>query len=148
MFTLSTKYALQLFDALALEMEGYGFLKAAHAHSGLEALVVRGISDLLEGKADADKGGSQERASRHAAAFAFQVLAKLSILNKGRIMKPFFFGREKELQSIAEAISPEARTWGALIDGPGGIGKTASLFGLDTWHQPISSLLKFFFQLK
>jgi tetratricopeptide (TPR) repeat protein len=26
---------------------------------------------------------------------------------------------------IAEAISPEARTWGALIDGPGGIGKTA-----------------------
>lgn len=39
--------------------------------------------------------------------------------------QPFFFGREKELKSIAEAISPEARTWGALIDGPGGIGKTA-----------------------
>lgn len=39
--------------------------------------------------------------------------------------QPFFVGREKELASIAEAISPEARTWGALIDGPGGIGKTA-----------------------
>lgn len=39
--------------------------------------------------------------------------------------QPFFFGREKELASIAQAISPEARTWGALIDGPGGIGKTA-----------------------
>ncbi len=38
---------------------------------------------------------------------------------------PYFFGREKELASIAEAISPEARTWGALIDGPGGIGKTS-----------------------
>ncbi len=63
-------------DALAVEMESYGFLKAAHAHSSLEALVVRSISDLLEGKAEADKGGSQERASRHAAAFAFQVLAK------------------------------------------------------------------------
>ncbi|WP_417914314.1 tetratricopeptide repeat protein [Candidatus Electronema sp. JM] len=37
----------------------------------------------------------------------------------------FFFGRTKELDKIAEAISPEARTWGALIDGPGGIGKTA-----------------------
>ncbi|XCN71463.1 MAG: tetratricopeptide repeat protein [Candidatus Electrothrix aestuarii] len=36
-----------------------------------------------------------------------------------------FFGRTKELSKIAEAISPEARTWGALIDGPGGIGKTA-----------------------
>jgi tetratricopeptide (TPR) repeat protein len=39
--------------------------------------------------------------------------------------QPYFFGREKELLSIAEAISTEARTWGALIDGPGGIGKTA-----------------------
>jgi hypothetical protein len=39
--------------------------------------------------------------------------------------QPLFFGRKKELATIAEAISPEARTWGALIDGPGGIGKTA-----------------------
>lgn len=39
--------------------------------------------------------------------------------------QPFFFGREKELASIAGAIAPEARTWGALIDGPGGIGKTS-----------------------
>ncbi|WPD24817.1 MAG: tetratricopeptide repeat protein [Candidatus Electrothrix scaldis] len=37
----------------------------------------------------------------------------------------YFFGRRKELTTIAEAISPEARTWGGLIDGPGGIGKTA-----------------------
>jgi tetratricopeptide (TPR) repeat protein len=37
----------------------------------------------------------------------------------------FFAGREKELGIIASALSPEARTWGALIDGPGGIGKTA-----------------------
>lgn len=37
----------------------------------------------------------------------------------------FFVGREKELAIIAAALSPEARTWGALIDGPGGIGKTA-----------------------
>ncbi|MCX6032975.1 MAG: toll/interleukin-1 receptor domain-containing protein [Chloroflexi bacterium] len=39
--------------------------------------------------------------------------------------QPYFFGRETELATIADAISPEARTWGALIDGPGGIGKTA-----------------------
>ncbi len=37
----------------------------------------------------------------------------------------YFVGREKELQIIADAIAPQARTWGALIDGPGGIGKTA-----------------------
>ncbi len=38
--------------------------------------------------------------------------------------QPFFFGREKELAIIANAILPESRTWGVLIDGPGGIGKT------------------------
>lgn len=37
----------------------------------------------------------------------------------------FFVGREKELEIIKAALSPESRTWGALIDGPGGIGKTA-----------------------
>ncbi|WKZ39186.1 MAG: tetratricopeptide repeat protein [Anaerolineales bacterium] len=37
----------------------------------------------------------------------------------------FFVGREKELGIILAALSPESRTWGALIDGPGGIGKTA-----------------------
>jgi tetratricopeptide (TPR) repeat protein len=36
-----------------------------------------------------------------------------------------FFGRTEELKQIAEALDPEARTWGALIDGPGGMGKTS-----------------------
>ncbi len=39
--------------------------------------------------------------------------------------QPYFFGRAKELEVIKDAIAPESRTWGALIDGPGGIGKTA-----------------------
>lgn len=36
-----------------------------------------------------------------------------------------FFGREDELHKIADALHPERRTWGALIDGPGGMGKTS-----------------------
>jgi tetratricopeptide (TPR) repeat protein len=36
-----------------------------------------------------------------------------------------FFGREEELGQIALALEPESRTWGALIDGPGGMGKTS-----------------------
>lgn len=39
--------------------------------------------------------------------------------------QPYFFGREQELAEIAAALAPESRTWGVLIDGPGGIGKTA-----------------------
>jgi tetratricopeptide (TPR) repeat protein len=36
-----------------------------------------------------------------------------------------FFGREEELKKIADALDPESRTWGALIDGLGGMGKTS-----------------------
>lgn len=36
-----------------------------------------------------------------------------------------FFGRTEELRHIAEVLDPRSRTWGALIDGPGGIGKTS-----------------------
>ncbi len=36
-----------------------------------------------------------------------------------------FFGRTEELEQIAEALDPASRTWGALIDGPGGQGKTS-----------------------
>lgn len=37
----------------------------------------------------------------------------------------YFFGREADLKKIADALAPDARGWGALIDGPGGIGKTS-----------------------
>ena len=37
----------------------------------------------------------------------------------------YFFGREADLKKIAAALAPDARGWGALIDGPGGIGKTS-----------------------
>lgn len=39
--------------------------------------------------------------------------------------QPYFFGREEELKKIGDALLPDLRSWGVLIDGPGGIGKTA-----------------------
>jgi len=36
-----------------------------------------------------------------------------------------FFGRNKEMEVVMRALSPEDRTWGVLIDGIGGIGKTS-----------------------
>ena len=67
-------------DALAVEMEGYGFLKAAHANERrASAIVVRGISDLIdhknEGQGQESEAVRQAKASRHASAFAFQLLA-------------------------------------------------------------------------
>jgi tetratricopeptide (TPR) repeat protein len=47
-----------------------------------------------------------------------------SIPNNLPRLQPFF-GREAELAHIREALDPENRTWGALIDGPGGMGKTS-----------------------
>ncbi len=65
-------------DAVAVEMEGFGFLDAARANQQVSALVVRGISDLIYNKTDADKEGYQEIAAQHASAFAFELLAKLN----------------------------------------------------------------------
>lgn len=70
-------------DALAVEMEGFGFLEAARISQGLPAMVIRGVSDLLNGKAAADASGSQELAARHASQFAFELLAKMDALQFG-----------------------------------------------------------------
>ena len=65
-------------DAVAVDMESYGFLRTMYAHPGIPALVVRGISVVIEGKSEADAGGGQPRAAAHAAALALQILAELT----------------------------------------------------------------------
>jgi nucleoside phosphorylase len=63
-------------DAVAVEMEGHGFLLGVRMNHPTEGIVVRGISDLIEGKDEGNDATWQPIAARHAAAFAFQVLAK------------------------------------------------------------------------
>lgn len=66
-------------DAVAVEMEGYGFLEGASVNPGLDALVIRGISDLLVGKDEIRDRYWQPIASRHAAAFAVELLDSIGL---------------------------------------------------------------------
>lgn len=70
-------------DALAVAMEEYGFTESTKAHRQVEGMVVRGISDLIDGKGASDASGSQEQAAANAAAFTFEIIIKL--LENGKI---------------------------------------------------------------
>lgn len=82
-------------QAVAIEMEGHGFMLAAHANSA-ESLVVRGISDLVDDKNSpvVRDGERQEIASDRAAAFVAQLLHNLSpaSLKKKKITSGSAFG--------------------------------------------------------
>ncbi|HEV7405798.1 MAG TPA: AAA family ATPase [Chthoniobacteraceae bacterium] len=80
------------------------------------------IADLiLERLAAVDRRRSAEAAARLAPSPAPPTT---SIPHNLPSLQPFF-GREEELAKIADALDPESRGWGALIDGPGGMGKTS-----------------------
>jgi len=64
-------------DAVAVEMEGRGFLQAAYANQYINALIIRGISDLISGKTKADMAGYQTLAAQAASAFAFEIISNL-----------------------------------------------------------------------
>lgn len=155
---LQTMYS----DALAVEMEARGFLKAVHANEYIQALIIRGISDLIDGKSRADARGTQEIAARHASAFAFQVLARLdpqtassdtghhgheAVISSTQQThlkptlesaspnalpphipdEPYFPlpGREEQLRQLLTALHAPLGAPTIVIDGLGGLGKTA-----------------------
>jgi len=65
--------------AVAVEAEGAGFLTAIDHAAGVSGIVIRGISDMRDGKAVSDRKRWQARAAGRAAAFAFELLHKLQM---------------------------------------------------------------------
>jgi nucleoside phosphorylase len=84
--TRSTVYAFirqNYGDAVAVEMEGYGFLRGVWMNHPVLGLVLRGISDHLDDKTPQADKDWQPMAARHAAAFAFQLLGTLDATSIG-----------------------------------------------------------------
>ena len=129
-------------DAIAVEMEGFGFLSAAFAYPSVKAIVIRGISDLVEGgnedSIETEKL-RQRRAAHHASAFAFEILAKLDPRDETPYPSQesdelkqdwgdapdisIFFGRTNELETLTQWISLNACRL-VVIVGIRGVGKT------------------------
>lgn len=140
-------------EAIGGEMEGAGLYVACH-DGKVDWLLVKAICDWADGNKGQDKDARQKLAAHNAASFVLHMLQQaplkhsverresiasmrdllppattaISALTSARSSLPpqsYFFGREDELATIADALLPESRSWGTLIDGPGGIGKTA-----------------------
>jgi len=71
-------------DAVAVAMEGNGFMIAIRTHHG-KGIEIRGISDMIVDKEEADAGGSQPRAADHAVAFMFAMIENL-LQNKPKLV--------------------------------------------------------------
>jgi nucleoside phosphorylase/tetratricopeptide (TPR) repeat protein len=140
-------------EAIGGEMEGAG-LYVACQDSKVDWILVKAICDWADGKKAQDKDERQRLAAHNAASFVLHALKQAPLKRESKHVEQisltrdllpvsqstssaeaprrsslphqtYFFGREKELATIADALLPESRSWGVLIDGPGGIGKTS-----------------------
>ena len=93
-------------DAIAVEMEGRGFLEAVNINALVLGGVVRGISDLLSGKSEADESGSQPIAADAASAATFEILHALPSTSGIRSRKPT---KEAKVEAVI-SLSSRRRT--------------------------------------
>ncbi|MER5433816.1 5'-methylthioadenosine/S-adenosylhomocysteine nucleosidase [Streptomyces sp. NPDC002588] len=116
-------------DAVAVEMEGFGFLQAAYVNAGVGALVVRGISDRLSDKGDDNDRVWQPAASRHAAAFTFEVLDRLAASTAGSASPAEGLGR-----SVGEMRTTRRAGGGSTIGfGPGTVVVVSGDGAIERW---------------
>lgn len=86
-------------DTQVVDMEAYGFLKAMQDDGIKLSMVLRGVSDKIAKKAEADAQGNQPLAVKNAAAFLFTLLESCRPLlepkkRKKKGLVDFFFGSD------------------------------------------------------
>ncbi|MBD2114951.1 MULTISPECIES: NB-ARC domain-containing protein [Cyanophyceae] len=140
-------------DAIAVEMEGFGFLSAVFAYPNIKAIVIRGISDLIENKnSHTSESGQepeqvrQEKASCHASAFAFELLAKLQVQpsQQPKSLESAFQTLNLKFNEADRRKSPLI-DWDESVDDSILYGRTEELAVLEQWilddHCRLVSLL-------
>jgi len=128
-------------DAVVVEIEEFRFLATLRLNQGVEAIVIRGVSDLLE-ETITDQASSQEIAARHASAFAFEMLTKLdktpSIFVLPKVGISSFTGREAEIKQLEDQLlkrNSEGSCRVVGLSGGAGMGKSALAFHFATLHR-------------
>lgn len=87
--------------ALAIEMEGLGFLTVCRSRPTVKSLLLRGISDLVNDKGEMDGQGSQPYASQNVSAFLFGIIDQLDIVQSNNPPEPI-----KQLNEIMCKLYP------------------------------------------
>lgn len=110
-------------DAIAVDMEDFGALRGGTVNERAKAIAVRGISDLMAHKADADAGGSQPLAAANGAAFLFGLLDRLAsstMVAAAEAVAPPPTDRINQFVSVARQLYPGGPEQDALWERAGG----------------------------
>jgi nucleoside phosphorylase len=110
-------------DAIAVDMEDFGALRGGTANERAKAIAIRGISDLMAHKADADAGGSQPLAAANGAAFLFDLLDRLAsstMVAAAETIAPPLTDRINQFVSVARQLYPGGPEQDALWERAGG----------------------------
>lgn len=110
-------------DAIAVDMEDFGALRGGAANERAKAIAIRGISDLMAHKADADAGGSQPLAAANGAAFLFDLLDRLAsstMVAAAEATAPRPTDRINQFVAVARQLYPGGPEQDALWERAGG----------------------------
>jgi nucleoside phosphorylase len=130
-------------QAIAVDMESSGFLRATRLEPEVESAVVRGVSDLLDDKDQERDAKRQPEAARRAAAFAYELLATTppTVLRIRELRVPptpwgatATWEQETVVAAARETAPPPPTNEGGPAAVAVGIGEElASILDLDRW---------------